>query len=68
MVKLKRKGANWLQNLPSYMTTLNELAREELGWKSSFKVYFGRQSNYVRKAAFSEESEVCFEKHCLSQE
>ena len=31
MVKLKNKGANWVENLPNYTPVLNELAREEPG-------------------------------------
>jgi len=31
------------------MRVLNEQAREKLGWKSPFEIYYGRGSNYVRK-------------------
>ena len=30
MMKLGKKGVKWVQNLPSYMRVLNELAREKL--------------------------------------
>lgn len=49
MVKLSTKGVNWVENLNNYMRVLNEQAREELGWKSPFEIYYGRGSNYVKK-------------------
>ena len=53
MVKLKNKGANWVENLPNYKPVLNELAREEPGWQSLFEVYDGRKSNFVVKASYN---------------
>ena len=53
MVKLKNKGANWVENLPNYTPVLNELAREEPGWLSLFEVYYGRKSNFVVKASYN---------------
>ena len=47
MVKLNSKGVNWVKNLPSYATILNEGAREELGWKSRFEIYYGKKSNAI---------------------
>ena len=47
MVKLNSKGVNWVKNLPRYATILNEGAREELGWKSPFEIYYGRKSNAI---------------------
>ena len=45
MVKLNSKGVNWVKNLPCSAAILNEGAREELGWKSPFEIYYGRKSN-----------------------
>ena len=36
------------QNLPGYMGVLNELAREELSYKSPFEVYYGRIPNNIQ--------------------
>ena len=30
MIKLRKKGVNWVQNLPSYMRVLHNLATENL--------------------------------------
>ena len=49
MVHLKSKGANWVENIPNYIRVLNELAREELGWRSPFEIYYGRISNFVSR-------------------
>ena len=48
MVNLSGKGVNWVQNINNYRRVLNEQAREELGWKSPFEIYYGRGSNFVR--------------------
>ena len=48
MIKLRKKGVNWVQNLPSYMRVLNEYSREELSWKSPFEVYYGRMPNNIQ--------------------
>ena len=47
MVKLNSKGVNWIKSLPPYGTILNEGAREKLGWKSPFKIHYGRKSNAI---------------------
>ena len=47
MLKLNSTGVNWVKNLPCYATILNEGAREELGWKSPFGIYYGRKSNAI---------------------
>ena len=47
MMNFKNKGVNWVKNLPDYARILNEGAREELGWKSAFEIYYGRKSNRV---------------------
>ena len=45
-----RRGVNWAKSLPNYARMLNEDAREELGWKSPFEIYYGRKSNVLRHA------------------
>ena len=50
MIKLGKKGVNWVQILPNYMRVLNELAREELSWKSPFEVYYSRITNNIQNA------------------
>ena len=47
MVKLNSKGVNWVKSLPRYATILNEGAREKLGLKSPFRIYYGRESNAI---------------------
>ena len=47
MVELNSKGVNWVKNLPRYAATLSEGAREELGWKCLFKIYYGRKANAI---------------------
>ena len=49
IVNLKSKGVNWVEHLPNYMRVLNDLAREELGWRSPFKIYYSRASNFIKK-------------------
>ena len=49
MVSLKDKWVNWVENLPNYVRFLNELARDELGWRSTFEIYYGRVLNFVKK-------------------
>ena len=31
------------------MRVLNDLAREELGWRSPFEIYYRRVSNFIKK-------------------
>ena len=45
MLHQKRTGVNWVKNLPDYMKSLNNEKREELSWKSSFEIYYGRTAN-----------------------
>ena len=45
----KSKGVNWVEHLPNYMRVLNDLAREELGWRSPFETYYRRVSNFIKK-------------------
>ena len=47
MVELNSKGVKWVKNLPRYVATLNEGAREELGWKCLFKICYGRKANAI---------------------
>ena len=53
MIKLNSKIVNWVKKLPRYATVLNAGAREGLGWKNPFKIYYGRKSN----AIFHEQTE-----------
>ena len=50
MIKLGKKGVNWVQILSNYMRVLNELAREELSWKNPFEVYYDRIPNNIQNA------------------
>ena len=47
MVELNSKGVKWVKNLPRYVATLNEGAREELGWKCLFKICYGRKESAI---------------------
>ena len=47
MAHLKSKGINWVEHIPNYMRVLNELASEELRWRSPFEIYYGLISNFV---------------------
>ena len=58
MILMGRRGVNWAKGLPNYARILNEDAREELGWKSPFEIYYGRKSNVLRHA---NDDEVDFE-------
>ena len=53
-----RIGVDWAKSLPNYAGILNEDDREELRWKSSFEIYYGRKSNVLRYAT---DDEVDFE-------
>ena len=50
MIKLRKKGVNWIQNLPGNMRVLNELARGVLSWKNPSEVYYGRIPNNIQNA------------------
>ena len=50
IIKVRKKGVNWIQNLPGNMRVLNELARGVLSWKSPFEVYYGRIPNNIQNA------------------
>ena len=58
MIHMGRRVVNWAKSLPNYARILNEDAREELGWKSPFEIYYGRKSNVLRHA---NDDEVDFE-------
>ena len=53
-----RRGVDWAKSLPNYAWILNKDAREELGWKSSFEIYYGRKLNVLGHA---NDDEVDFE-------
>ena len=48
LIKQKKTGVNWVKCLPKYMKCLNQEKREELGWQSTFKIYFGRKANELK--------------------
>ncbi len=48
VLSMKKRGINWVKQLPIYAATINEDAKEELGWKTPFEIYYGRQSNRVK--------------------
>ena len=48
IIKVRKKGVNWIQNLPGNMRVLNELARGVLSWKNLFEVYYGRIPNNIQ--------------------
>ena len=50
MILTGRGGVNWAKSLPYYARILNEDAREELGWKIPYEIYYGRKSNVLRHA------------------
>lgn len=41
--------------IPNYMRALNDLTREELGWRSPFEIYYGRVSNFIKKDNIEED-------------
>ena len=45
LIQQKKIGVSWVKSLPEYMKCLNNEKKEELGWKSSFEIYYGRKSN-----------------------
>ena len=49
MVHQKSKGVIWVENIPNYMAVLYKVAREQLGWRSRFEIYYGRISNVVSR-------------------
>ena len=51
LVSLGKKGVNWAANLEDYNRILNEECKEELGWRSPFKIYYGRKSKQLVKAS-----------------
>ena len=50
MQKCKKMGMSWVKNLQNYMKVLNNEAKEELGWRSPFEVYYGRKPNELSLA------------------
>ncbi|KAJ8298715.1 hypothetical protein KUTeg_022775, partial [Tegillarca granosa] len=40
-------GVNWAKELPKYASTMNVDAKEELNWKTPFKIYYGRRNNQL---------------------
>ena len=58
MVHLKLKCVNWVENVSNYMKVLNELAREELRWRSPFEIYYGRISNFLSRFNLEHNSSI----------
>ena len=58
---MKKNGVNWVKNRPMYMKCLNNDKREELGWKNSFQVYYGRENNEILRPSLlsNEEIDIC---------
>ena len=46
---MAKVGVNWASQLPEYQKLLNEEPREALGNRSSFEVFYGRDSNSVKQ-------------------
>ena len=57
----KKAWHNWAKQLPDYDKCLNNEKREELGWKSSFEIYFGRKSNELVNAELTYDGYVSVE-------
>ena len=55
-----RREVNCAKRLPNSARLLNDDAKEELGWKKPFEIYYGRNWNVLRRA---NGDEVDFEKH-----
>ena len=53
MVNPKSKGVNWVEHLLDYMRVL---AREEVGSRSRFEIYYGRISNSIKNNNIEEDS------------
>ena len=58
MSKMKKNRVNWVKNLPMYMKCLNNDKREELGWKNSFQVYYGRENNEILRPSLLSNEEI----------
>ena len=56
LLSMSNTGINWVKCLPDYARTLNCEPKEELSWKSPFKVYYGRKP--FRKNDISHELQV----------
>ena len=52
MVNPKSKGVNWVEHILNYMRVL---AREEVGWRSRFEIYYGRVSNSIKNNNIEED-------------
>ena len=50
MIHMGRRRVNQAKSLPYYAEILHEDAREELGWKIPFEIYYDRKSNLLRHA------------------
>jgi len=55
---LHKKSTNWVKSLANYCRVLNLQCREELGYRSSFTVYYGRTSNLLKNTLDNENPKV----------
>ena len=53
---------NWVECLPKDMKCLNQEKREELGWKSTFEIYFGRKVNELKNKEKNHDKTIHFAK------
>ena len=56
----KKTDVNWVKNLPQYMKCCNYEKREELSWKSTFEIYYGRKQNELLNDWKSHDSNIHF--------
>jgi transposase InsO family protein len=45
LLTMTTKGVNWAKELPTYASSMNDDAKEELNWKTPFEIYYGRRNN-----------------------
>jgi len=57
MTQKRSAGSNWIEALPNICSAMNVDPREELGWQSPFKVYFGRPYNSTTEHAYDDYSD-----------
>ena len=62
LIKQKNTGVNWVKYLPKYMKCLNQEKREELGWKSTLEIYFGRKVNELKNEGKNHNKTIHFAK------
>ena len=60
----RRHVVNWAKEIPTYAKFLNNENREELGWKTPFKIYFGKKSNELVNAGMNADGHITTERTC----